>query len=289
MSRSDLIDDSIEPRSLLSLSMTERYSAIRALSGFGDVAEEMKRRKAAILCGIASVGCARHEETLVALTRAFDEMYTSAKREASLLDFEDLQTGAVRLLEEHPEVATGYRDRFKIVMIDEFQDTDALQLRLVKQVAGDDLCTVGDEMQSIYGFRGADIEVYRQHRGEMEAAGAVMAELNINYRAHPRILAFINHVFGSPHYSRNTALALRPNPDGRGHQALDDLLEDDVRVEVMLLDSEECKSAEARNREAREIVRGLPRSRLTGCPRAMSWCCCGRTQTHIATRTRFRR
>ena len=50
-------------------------------------------------------------------------------------------------------------------MIDEFQDTDALQLRLVEPVAGDDLCTVGDEMQSIYGFRGADVEVYRRHRG----------------------------------------------------------------------------------------------------------------------------
>ena len=139
-------------------------------------------------------------------------------------------------------------------MIDEFQDTDALQLRLVKQVAGEDLCTVGDEMQSIYGFRGADVEVYRQHRREMEAGGAAMASLDVNYRAHPQILSFINQVFSSAEYSRNTALPLRPNPDGRERQPLDELLEDAVRVEVMFLDSGECKSAQARDHEAREIA-----------------------------------
>ena len=247
-------------------SMAEQYSAVPARGGLKDLSEEMKRRKAALLSGIAAVDCARYESALVALTQAFDEIYTGAKREASLLDFEDLQTGAVSLLEQRPEVAAEYRDRFKIVMIDEFQDTDALQLRLVKQVAGEDLCTVGDEMQSIYGFRGADIEVYRQHRREMEDAGALMAELDINYRAHPQILGFINQVFSSPEYSRNSALPLRPNPDGREHQPLDDLLENDVRVEVTFLESDECKSAQARNHEAREIARRIAALTAEGMP-----------------------
>ncbi len=129
-----------------------------------------------------------------ALVVGFAERYAELKRERSALDFDDLQERAVGLLGANPQIAQRYRKHFRMVMIDEFQDTNELQLRVITPLRNDNLCVVGDERQSIYGFRYADVEVFERLRAEM----AAKIELKENFRSHGRILAFVNSAFSQP-------------------------------------------------------------------------------------------
>src|SRR5207237_5545023 len=129
------------------------------------------------------------------LMLAYDGAYRSAKERESALDFEDLQLLARELLQEHEEIRERESWRFRSIMVDEFQDTNRLQCELVDLLARDDgeLFFVGDEFQSIYRFRHADVEVFRERR---EQAGGVLA-LTQNYRSRPEVLEVINHLFSA--------------------------------------------------------------------------------------------
>ena len=94
----------------------------------------------------------------------YADAYAAAKRARAGVDFDDLQLLARDLLAREPGIAAGYRDRFERIMVDEFQDTNPLQLELLELVARDNACTVGDELQAIYAFRHADVEVFRARR-----------------------------------------------------------------------------------------------------------------------------
>ena len=125
----------------------------------------------------------------------FGDEYAAAKRRESVVDFEDLQLAARDLLRDDASVRESTQLRFRMVMLDEFQDTNRLQCELIDLVAHADLTevfTVGDEFQSIYGFRHADLEVFRERRAQ---APTVLA-LTRNYRSRPQVLAAVNHLFG---------------------------------------------------------------------------------------------
>src|SRR4029453_11444095 len=109
------------------------------------------------------------------------------------LDFEDLQLTARDLLHDNPAIRERESWRFRSVLVDEFQDTNRLQCELIDLLATEDLFFVGDEFQSIYRFRHADVEVFRERR---EASGGVLA-LTENYRSRPEVLQVINHLFSS--------------------------------------------------------------------------------------------
>ena len=99
---------------------------------------------------------------MLRIARAVDEEYQCLKGAAGI-DNVDLLRMAFHALTDHPEIADAYRSQFKIIMIDEFQDTDELQVALVRALAQPGLsnvCTVGDAQQSIYRFRGADVNVF---------------------------------------------------------------------------------------------------------------------------------
>src|SRR5204863_336644 len=135
----------------------------------------------------------RDRDLLQELLEGFARAYAGAKERESGVDFEDLQLNARDLLREHEEIKQREAWRFRAVMVDEFQDTNRLQCDLVDLIAGDELFFVGDEFQSIYGFRHADVNVFRERRGE---AGSVLP-LTLNYRSRPEVLAAVNHLFGS--------------------------------------------------------------------------------------------
>ena len=99
--------------------------------------------------------------------------YAEAKERESALDFDDLELLACRLLEENESLRSATATQFEHVLVDEFQDTNRLQIRLLRLLAGDDgrLFTVGDEFQSIYGFRHADVGVFRECRDDGGRAG----------------------------------------------------------------------------------------------------------------------
>jgi ATP-dependent exoDNAse (exonuclease V) beta subunit len=128
----------------------------------------------------------------------YADAYAAAKRARGGVDFDDLELLARDLLAREPGIAAGYRERFERIMVDEFQDTNALQLELLELVARENACTVGDELQAIYAFRHADVEVFRARRARLEAAGRT-ATLATNFRSRPEILRALNDAFGSLH------------------------------------------------------------------------------------------
>jgi ATP-dependent helicase/nuclease subunit A len=138
---------------------------------------------------------ARDREQLQELMLTYDRAYREAKDRESALDFEDLQLLARELLQEQAEIRERESWRFRSIMVDEFQDTNRLQCELVDLLAREDgeLFFVGDEFQSIYRFRHADVEVFRERR---EQVGGVLA-LTQNYRSRPEVLEVINHLFAA--------------------------------------------------------------------------------------------
>ncbi|ADB50231.1 UvrD-helicase domain-containing protein [Conexibacter woesei] len=166
---------------------------------------------------------------LDALLRGFGRRYAEAKQRASAVDFEDLELRANRLLREHEELRARYAERFVHVMVDEFQDTNPLQLELLERIAGERLFTVGDELQSIYGFRHADVELFRRRRKALAEHGAA-ASLATNFRSHAEILETLNVAF-APRFGES----FTPLVAGREERA-DALPVAGPRVELLVVD-----------------------------------------------------
>ena len=137
----------------------------------------------------------RDRDLVQELLDSFAAAYAEAKRRESALDFEDLQLVTRELLRDHPEIRDREALRFRAIMVDEFQDTNRLQCDLIDLLAdapGErDLFFVGDEFQSIYGFRHADVQVFRERR-EAEGGGRALVR---NYRSRPEVLAAVNYLF----------------------------------------------------------------------------------------------
>ncbi|NLE20203.1 MAG: UvrD-helicase domain-containing protein [Clostridiales bacterium] len=120
--------------------------------------------------------------------------YEERLRKANALDFDDLLNKALQLLVEHPPVLEHYRRRFRYVHVDEYQDTNLAQYSLVKLLTQDsrNLCVVGDDDQSIYGWRGADLRNILEFKKDFPEAKVI--KLEQNYRSTRTILEAANHV-----------------------------------------------------------------------------------------------
>ena len=120
--------------------------------------------------------------------------YEAALRKNNALDFDDLLLKTAELLQNNEGVLKIYQDRFKYIMVDEYQDTNTVQFKLVSLLAGRyrNLCVVGDDDQSIYKFRGANI--YNILNFEKEYPDAKVIKLEQNYRSTKRILEAANAV-----------------------------------------------------------------------------------------------
>ena len=88
------------------------------------------------------------------------QMYEQRCLKASAMDFDDLLLKTYQLLENHPDVLLKYQEKFKYILIDEYQDTNHIQNLIIKKLAAlnENICIVGDDAQSIYAFRGANIQ-----------------------------------------------------------------------------------------------------------------------------------
>jgi ATP-dependent helicase/nuclease subunit A len=162
-------------------------------------------------------------EQLRALVGGFGARYEELKAERSALDFEDLQLIAVELLTRSDWLRERYREQFRHLMVDEFQDTNDLQLRLIEQLRGPNtrLFLVGDEFQSIYGFRHADVEVYRREHRRFAEGGEPNGEallLTGNFRAAPELVAATNALGAGllPGFEPLTASVGDPEPGSDG-------------------------------------------------------------------------
>ena len=133
---------------------------------------------------------------LARLLELFGDRYARLKEERSALDFDDLELCTRDLLSSQPALGASIRERFAHVMVDEFQDVNPLQEELLELVSGGNLFSVGDEHQSIYGFRHADVEIFERRLAAAREAGRATS-LTTNFRSRPEILNVIDLAFGS--------------------------------------------------------------------------------------------
>ncbi len=147
----------------------------------------------------------------------FDEAYEALKQLRASLDFDDLELLAGRLLAERPLIRRSWSERFELLMVDEFQDTNPRQLAILRALERGNLFTVGDEFQSIYGFRHADVELFRARRQDLAASGQSLS-LTRNFRSRPALLELVNAVFGERFEGYSPLVAGREPPaaGGRG-------------------------------------------------------------------------
>jgi len=160
------------------------------------------------------------EDRIVGLLVEFADIVAGAKRAAGIMGFHDVVVATVDLLSTEPAIRTWWKKRFRWIMVDEFQDDDELQKDLffllaespdrfavgvpsATELSADKLFFVGDDKQSIYRFRGADVSVFNRlgrelvrARGDRSGAiGSVPPRLRTNYRSEPSLVAFFNGVF----------------------------------------------------------------------------------------------
>ena len=137
-------------------------------------------------------------KTLFAILRRFDRIYRERKRQAGVLDFSDLEEFAVRLLEEHADTRERVRAQFDHILMDEFQDTNGQQARLMRLVrAPDRFYAVGDINQSIFGFRHAEPEGFARYQEEVAQIGGRLVELTDNFRSRAAVLSAVE-MHGAP-------------------------------------------------------------------------------------------
>lgn len=128
------------------------------------------------------------QSTLDDITARVYRIYAKRLKQANAMDFDDLLIKPIELFEEYPEVLERYQDRFRYIMIDEYQDTNHAQYKVTNLLAQkyQNICVVGDDAQSIYSFRGADITNILNFKKDYN--GAIEIPLEQNYRSTQHIL-----------------------------------------------------------------------------------------------------
>lgn len=150
------------------------------------------------------------------LLSRFAAAYEQLKRVRGGLDFDDLELCAAELLNGRETVRRAWAERLQLLMVDEFQDTNPRQLQILQALERENLFTVGDELQSIYGFRHADVRLFRERHERLAPDGASLA-LRTSFRSRPGVIEAVNGVFAArlPGYSplRAGRVEEGPHPD----------------------------------------------------------------------------
>ena len=184
MKELDIPDSQHKPKSVLSaiscaknkLQSIEEYAALEGKSPFGAVVARVYKR---------------YTEKLIA---------------NNAMDFDDILVNMVKLLANNPEICEQYRSKFRYIMVDEYQDTNMPQYKAVMLLAGGyrNICVVGDDDQSIYSFRGADVRLILSF--EKDFPGAKVIKLEQNYRSTANILNAANCVIANNRRRKNKTL-----------------------------------------------------------------------------------
>ena len=162
------------------------------------------------------------------LLERFDAAYESRKRARGALDFDDLELRARDLLIARADIRRAWAERFELLMVDEFQDSNPRQLQLLAALDRDNLFTVGDQLQSIYSFRHADVGLFRERHARLSERGAALA-LTRNFRSRPSILAAVERIFAGRMGERFAPLTPVREEDAPERQPIVELLLTDKR------------------------------------------------------------
>jgi ATP-dependent helicase/nuclease subunit A len=190
------------------------------------------------------------------LLRGFGLAYEQLKSARAAVDFDDLELLTRQLLDERESVRAAWSDRFELLMVDEFQDTNPRQLGILRALERGNLFTVGDELQSIYGFRHADVSLFRARRAELEELGGSL-RLSRNFRSRESLIDVVNAVFEARFSNYTPLFAGRSDASGTdGEPAGTD---GEPEVELLLTD---VRGWEERDDLAGPIAAGLPHAQL---------------------------
>lgn len=167
-----------------------------------DNIETVKDKSAGTLDGETIENIKSTQLLVLDMAQSLEEAYGEYKRKEGLLDFNDLELYALRIL-ENPQAREKYRERYRYFLVDEFQDTNELQRRILYHLVQEDgtgnisskrLFIVGDHKQAIYGFRGTDYRIFRQVSEDISRNGAIK-ELSTCYRSFPNVVNTVNQLF----------------------------------------------------------------------------------------------
>ena len=179
--------------------------------------------------------------------------YSASKRERNALDFDDLESGALALLQAETSVRAYWQAEIGAILVDEFQDTNRRQRDLLHLLNGGKgrLFAVGDAKQSIYRFRGADVTVFREEQQRIERDGGAVLTLDTSYRAHRALVEALNDLLrpvlgeedqGSPWVQPFSPLKYRRENRGPGFASPD--------IELLLTVGSKGSGALARSADA---------------------------------------
>jgi len=157
----------------------------------------------------------------------FDQEYKLEKQRRGVLDFSDLCVITRDLLLENEDIRRRIASSFKMIMVDEFQDTNPLQHEIIKLISDDNLFVVGDENQAIYGFRDAEVALFKQQK-EAARQNERLIELTDNFRSQSDILRFVDYIFKRDEMLVPGYLQLEPRAKAEP--------DEEFRVEVILID-----------------------------------------------------
>jgi ATP-dependent helicase/nuclease subunit A len=185
------------------------------------------------------------------LLELFDSAYERLKAERLAVDFDDLELISGELLAGNAALRASWAESFELLMVDEFQDTNPRQLAILRALDRGNLFTVGDELQSIYGFRHADVALFRERRALLEQSGGTLA-LTSNFRSRSEVLEAVGAVFAK-RFDGFAGLVHGREEDAAARAAQGPF------VEVLLTStSDEWK----RDPAAAPIAAGLPQTRV---------------------------
>jgi ATP-dependent exoDNAse (exonuclease V) beta subunit len=235
----------VEPDELVDLS---GFRLQRAPAALADYPEQLAALESAARIELVRVLLPQ----VSSLVARFDAAYAARKLAGASLDFADLELRARDLLAGDAEARAEVQGRVRHLLVDEYQDTNALQDSILELVAGPDAerCYVGDERQSIYRFRDADVEVFRRRR----AGAETVVRLDDCFRSSDALVGVLNEVFGNVFadgFQQLLARGAAPSPP------------DGVALELLVVD-EPDSIGDAREREAIALAARLAELRDEG-------------------------
>lgn len=166
---------------------------------YKDKISEMKKTvakpKAEIILEIENLS--KPVRQLVELTKEFDEKFTVAKRERGIIDFSDMEHLALKIFNTDEKTAENYRKKFKIIMVDEYQDTNDVQEEIISKIVREDnFFAVGDVKQSIYKFRNASPEIFlHKYKNYPLSENCERIDLSKNFRSREQVVDAVNEIF----------------------------------------------------------------------------------------------
>ncbi len=244
-------------------------ASFKGMRGNEDLREALQQRKnaaEALRGAILDATVERMVPDLCTWFRRVNEAWQQEKRLSRLLTYDDLEKETEKLLRDHPDICARYNRRIRFLMVDECQDINERQRKIIYLLAGGDaetlrrrtLFAVGDEKQSIYRFRGADTRVFARVQEDICRSEGRIIELLDNFRSHRQLVAAFNDFFAE----LMPASVCEEETEGADTVDYQNLQSDrgeegQSKVDLWVLDAEALNGEDARDREAEMIARRI--------------------------------